>query len=235
MTHVVKEIAGVRDLLGLAAARPGRYPGLLESAARGSARARHDILFAFPERELRLAAGIVRDEHGASHGDRFLDALDDAWRAERVARSDDGLPFHGGWLLYLGYELAAEIEPCLHLPEPRGAALPTALALRCPAAIIVDHERARTLLVAETGREALLGELDADLAAVASFEGSLRGRTQIEEDDPKAFLDGVARVREHLRDGDVFQVNLSRAWRARCTPAPRPVDVHAALRRANPA
>jgi anthranilate synthase component 1 len=33
----------------------------------------------------------------------------------------------------------------------------------------------------------------------------------------------------------VFQVNLSRGWRVRCAQAPRPADLHAALRRANPA
>jgi anthranilate synthase component 1 len=235
MTHVVKEIAGVCDLLGLAAAQPRRYPGLLESVARGNARARHDILFAFPGRELRLAGGVVRDERGAACGGRFLDALDDAWRAERGGRDDDGLPFRGGWLLYLGYELAAEIEPSLDLPAPRETALPTALALRCPAAIVVDHERARTLLVAEAGREDLLGVLADDLAAAARFEASPWRRAGIEEDAPQVFLDGVARVHEHLRAGNVFQVNLSRAWRARCAPAPRPADLYAALRRANPA
>ncbi|TCO34972.1 aminodeoxychorismate synthase component I [Dokdonella fugitiva] len=235
MTHVVKEIAGVCDLLGLAAAQPRRYPGLLESVARGNARARHDILFAFPGRELRLAGGVVRDERGAACGGRFLDALDDAWRAERGGRDDDGLPFRGGWLLYLGYELAAEIEPSLDLPAPRETALPTALALRCPAAIVVDHERARTLLVAEGGREDLLGVLADDLAAAARFEASPWRRAGIEEDAPQVFLDGVARVHEHLRAGNVFQVNLSRAWRARCAPAPRPADLYAALRRANPA
>ncbi len=236
MTHVVKEIAGVRDLLALAAAHPRRYPGLLESVARGNARARHDILFAFPERELRFADGVVRDEHGVAQGTRFLDALDQAWAAERVERrGDDGVPFHGGWLLYLGYELAAEIEPTLCLPTPREAVLPTALALRCPAAIVVDHERARTLLVAEAGREALLDALASDLAAHARFEESPRGRIDIDEDAPQAFLDGVARVLEHLRAGDVFQVNLSRAWRAHCAEALRAADLHAALRRANPA
>jgi anthranilate synthase component 1 len=235
MTHVVKEIAGVRDLLALAAAHPRRYPGLLESVARGNARARHDILFAFPERELRLADGVVRDERGVAQGMRFLDALDQAWRAERVERRDDEVPFHGGWLLYLGYELAAEIEPTLCLPAPREAALPTALALRCPAAIVVDHERACTLLVAEAGREALLDALARDLDAHVRPEQPSRARIDIDEDDPQVFLDGVARVLEHLRAGDVFQVNLSRAWRARCAQAPRAADLHAALRRANPA
>jgi len=236
MTHVVKEIVGTRDLLALAAANPQRYPGLLESVARGNARARHDVLFAFPERSLRLANGVVRDERGndcGGHG--FLGVLDAAWRAERVEHGvDDGLPFHGGWLLYLGYELAAEVEPTLRLPPPRDEMVPTALALRCPAAIIVDHARARTALVAEAGREELLEMLASDLAGAGHFDAAMPARIDIDEDPPQAFLEGVARVHEHLRAGDVFQVNLSRAWHARSARA-RPADLYAALRRANPA
>ena len=155
MLPLIREIRGCRDLLPLAAAWPTRYPGLLESAARGNARAQHDILFAFPEDVLRLDAGTVVDSAGRTLGDSFLDALDHAWLAARAPRIDDGLPFHGGWLLYLGYELAAEIEPSLQLPRACGG-LPVALALRCPAAIIVDHANDRTLLVAEPGRDDLV-------------------------------------------------------------------------------
>ncbi|WP_395681899.1 aminodeoxychorismate synthase component I [Dokdonella sp.] len=236
MAHATREIAGTRDLLALAAAWPQRYPGLLESVARGNARARHDVLFAFPERCLGLVDGVVRDERGHEHGAGFLGALDRAWRAERVERgSDDGLPFHGGWFLYLGYELAAEIEPTLCLPVPRETVVPTALALRCPAAIIVDHARACTVLVVEAGREDLLDLLAQDIDAAGRFDATMPARIDLDEDPPRAFIDGVHRVHEHLRAGDVFQVNLSRAWRARCTSAPRPADLYAALRRANPA
>jgi anthranilate synthase component 1 len=113
--------------------------------------------------------------------------------------------------------------------------VPTALALRCPAAIIVDHARGRTLLVAEAGREELLAMLARDLDAAEPFDAAMPARIEIGEDPPHEFLEGVEDVHEHLRAGDVFQVNLSRAWRARCARAPRPADLYAALRRANPA
>jgi anthranilate synthase component 1 len=233
--HVSREIAGIRDLLPLAAAQPQRYPGLLESVARGNARARHDILFAFPEDVLRLDADGVRDAYGQPAGARFLDALDARWQSARLPRGHaPELPFRGGWLLYLGYELAAEVEPSLRLPAPR-TPLPTALALRCPAAIIVDHERGSTWLVAESGRADLLDRLQADLDAPAAAVEAAPVPAALDEDAPQAFLDGVARVHEHLRAGDVFQVNLSREWRARCAPAPPPAALYAALRRANPA
>src|SRR5688500_11450528 len=234
MSCVLRVLPGCRDLLPLAAAQPARYPGLLESAARGNARARHDILFAFPEDALRLDARGVTDAAGRARGASFLDALDQAWLAARTQRVDDSLPFHGGWLLYLGYELAAEIEPSLQLPPARDG-LPVALALRCPAAVVVDHANERTLLVAEAGREELLRLMQADLDATPALEPAPPGVVAIGEDEAAEFLDGVARVHGYLRAGDVFQVNLSRGWRAQCEPAPAPAAVHAALRRANPA
>ncbi|HKE48023.1 MAG TPA: aminodeoxychorismate synthase component I [Rhodanobacteraceae bacterium] len=221
MGIVVRELPGRRDLLTLAAAKPERYPGLLESVARGPARTRYDILFAFPESEVRL--GRVGESS-------FLDALDAAWRAARVPRSDDALPFRGGWLLYLGYELAGQIEPRLRLPPAPGA-LPVALALRCPAAVIVDHERAMTMLLAEAGREALLDAMAADLDTPAPVP--VPSALSVDEDPPQGFLDGVERIHEYLRAGDVFQVSLSREWRVR--GANTPAAVYARLRAANPA
>ena len=222
-----RELPGTHDLLPLAAANPVRYPTLLESVARGSVRTRYDILFAFPSAEIRLDR--------IADGARFLDALDAAWRRERIDRSDnDALPFRGGWLVYLGYELANEIEPKLRLPTARSD-MPVALALRCPAAIIVDRERGSTSLVAERGNEALLDALAEDLAASPPpVSPAPRVAAAVDEDAPERFLDGVARIHEYLRAGDVFQVNLSREWRVPRGDASA-AAIYASLREANPA
>ncbi len=234
---IVRELPGIRDLLALAAAFPARYPALLESVARGAARTRYDILFAFPDDEIRLDRdGVVRDADGARIGASFLAALDAAWQHARTARSDDdALPFRGGWVVYLGYELAGEIEPKLRLPCAPGDAQPIALALRCPAAIIVDHERASTWLVVEDERPELLDTLAADVCVKRAAAAPLRAEPEIDEDAPSWFLDGVERIHEYLRAGDVFQVNLSREWRLRYEANPPPSAVYAALRVANPA
>jgi anthranilate synthase component 1 len=231
---VIRTFPGRRDLLAPAAAFPERYPALLESVTRGSAHARYDILFAFPQSTLALTAdGLVHGPEGCTHSGGFLGALDDAWRAERVPQGgDDGLPFHGGWVLLLAYELAAEIEPTLRLRY--GNVLPVALAVRCPAAIIVDHLHERTILIAEAEHAALLDAMEADLTAAPAI-APLAVPAVIEEDEPSRFLDGVARIHEHLHAGDVFQANLSRAWRARFDEAPSAASLYAALRRANPA
>jgi anthranilate synthase component 1 len=232
MSHALRELAGTRDLLPLAAANPARYPGLLDSAARGTARARHDILFAFPQSAIRLGADGVLD---GAPGSGFLDALDAHWQAGRLPPGAPGLPFRGGWLLYLGYELAREIEPTLRLPGVDWPGMPVALALRCPAAIVVDHVRGITTLVAEPGHAGLLEAMQSDLASAPAAVSVLPPLRAVEEDPPQAFLDGVACVHRHLLDGNVFQANISRAWHATFEAPVVPASLLAALRRANPA
>jgi anthranilate synthase component 1 len=233
VTISVRYLAGRRDLLAPAALFPERYPCLLESVVRGTPQSRYDLLFAFPRASLTLHTdGRVLDEADVQQSGGFLDALDRAWQAERTDGCNDELPFHGGWVVMLAYELAAEIEPRLRLR--RHDVLPVALALRCPAAIIVDHLQDRTILVAEQGSEALLDQLEADLATPWAAQ-ALPAPSAIDEDAPTLFLDGVERIHQHLRDGDIFQVNLSRAWRMSYAHPPKPADVYAALRQANPA
>ena len=113
------------DLLALHERFPDRYPALLESVSGAEALGRTDLLFALP------GARLVQPPD-APPG--FLDALDDWYRAEKTGHSgfpDAAKPgaslFSGGWFLYLGYELAAEIEPTLRLPR---AHLPRAVASR---------------------------------------------------------------------------------------------------------
>ncbi|HEY2346611.1 MAG TPA: aminodeoxychorismate synthase component I [Xanthomonadaceae bacterium] len=246
---LVRALGANVDLLGLHAALPQRYPLLLESVADGTPHARWDLLF------VGNGDGIVRDARGTRTLDgraiagSFLDALDAAWQDEQPMfsplPSEEGrqtLPFGGGWALYLGYELVAEIEPTLALPAPGDDALPTALALRCPAALLRERGTGNVLAVAEAGHEAMLDAIACDIADRADATATSVGHAvpwipplAIDDDAPERFLHGVERVHEHLLAGDVFQVNLSRAWRARFASPPPPGAVYARLRSANPA
>ena len=226
-----RPVPWVPDLLALHRLSPDRYPFLLESAARGPwATARHDLLLAFPGERLCL-------EH-PGEGVPFLEALDRWWRRERRA-APPGLPgpFVGGWFLYLGYELAGEVEPRL-LPRLRRGRLPAALAVRVRGAVVRDHRSRRCWLVAEPGQEACLEAMAEDLEACAAVPAArpvppLRWA----EDPPESFLEGVRRVLRYIRDGDVFQVNLSRGWEAELPAALArdPSPLYARLREANPA
>lgn len=237
MSIVTQEYAGKRDLLALATTNPSRYPCLLESVAHGPEQARFDILFAFPQSRIELnAKHELHINDGTSQSVKFLNALDTAWRNESVSYEPSNLPFQGGWVLYLGYELAGEIEPRLKLPTSTGS-LPIALVIRCPAAIMVDHVCENTIIVVENEYNDLLSRLQVDIANISNVskcEVAL-GKIEIEEDNPEQFLAGVARIHDYLRAGDVFQVNLSREWRAQFPKPISPTIVYSRLRQANPA
>jgi len=238
-TVLIRALTERCDLLALQRADPQRYPCLLESAAIGNAQARYDLLLAFPQDGLRLDSdGITRCLDGAVVAGRFLDALDAQWRAAKAVASpsDAVLPFRGGWALFLGYELSAQIEPTLHLPAERSG-IPRALALRCPVALLRDHVEGSLTAIAERGFEALLDELIADVEHAANEVASPVAAQfdALVEDEPQRFLDGVRRVLDHVAAGDVFQVNLSRGWEAQMAAGTAPADLYAALRHANPA
>jgi anthranilate synthase component 1 len=223
-------------LLALHAQHPERYCALLESAATGEPLGRFDILFAFPGARLTLdATGELRDEaHSQSSLGSFLPALDDWWRRER-SNVAAPLPFHGGWLVYLSYELAGQIEPSLTLPQPKQG--PIAQAIRVPAAIVFEHATARAWIVAEPENEGLIAQIETDLASIsapAPFIGSLI-LDEIQEEAPTTYLDSVRRALEYIAAGDVYQANLSRAWRARVAHGVQPHHLYERLRQTNPA
>lgn len=225
------------DLLALQQHDPARFPLLMESTASGTAQGRWSLLLAAQGERLQLDPdGLVRDEHGTVQPGSFLQALDRSWRALRLAHDgSQSLPFRGGWALMLDYELASQIEPVLPT-RARADGAPTALALRCPAALLHDHQANASFVVAEAGQQALLQALSALAATVLPAPGEgWQPPLSVDEDAPQRFTDGVRRVIDYLAAGDVFQVNLSRRWTAHFAAPVSPQALYAQLRRANPA
>ena len=240
-TCIVHTLATFPDLSRLHAAHPQRYPHLLESATQGTPHARYDILFAFPGNTLCLEAdGHLRWPGTPVTGD-FLSALDQVWRSAARdfagAKAHTSVPFSGGWFLYLGYELTHSIEPSI-MRVPIDATIPVAFATRFPAAIIRDHACRCTYLVCENPDASdLMPIMQADVLACAHEpEPTLIDiHATLREDPPQWYLQGIQRVLEYIRAGDVFQVNLSRAWHGELSRAYAAVDIYRRLRSANPA
>jgi anthranilate synthase component 1 len=207
----VQAIEQVFDLIDLHQSDPQRYPHLLQSSAHG----RFDILFAFPGDSLVLDVDghVTAPDSAVAPGSDFLTAFDDWWRQQgAVAPVRAGLPFTGGWFVYLGYELAGQIEPCLQLPETTGA-LPVAIATRFRSAVIRDNQRQQSYIVAEHGQSTAVAGILADISSLTtSSAADTAAVASVREDDPQDYLDAVGRIHAYIREGDVFQVNLSRRW-----------------------
>ena len=225
------------DLLALHRLAPTRYPMLLESVASGTAQGRWDLLLVADGDGLRLdAQGQTTTLDGLAVEGDFLAALDSNWLASRIPREEPRWPFRGGWALLLNYELAGQVEPVLALPKGN-AVIPVALALRCPAAILRDRASGECVALAETGATALLDVIATDVFASRNQPAmpAWRDPAGLIEDEPGRFLGGVQRILQYLAAGDIFQVNLSRAWRARFDQPLDPAMLYARLRTANPA
>jgi anthranilate synthase component 1 len=147
----------------------------------------------------------------------------------------DTLPFIGGWVVLLGYELAAEIERRL---KPPAAPLPyDALALRSKLALVHFAASNRVYAIGEPDAHSQWQRLIADVAALPSVEQNLDAVRALEivEEPGEAFLKRVMQAKEFIAAGDVYQVNLSRPWRMRCASSVDSMVLYEQLRRANPA
>jgi anthranilate synthase component I len=222
---------------------------LLESVAGGERLARYSFLGRDPVSTLEARPGGITED--GPEGRKAVaplgaDALLAAVRA-RVGTSAADVPdlprFTGGAVGYLSYDAVRLFEriPARHPP----AAPPLASFSFYRALVAFDHARQRLVLIAdvEAGRRAefaraqdVLDGLEADLAApppeapprrapIPAGDGSALG-------DGASFLAAVARAREHIAAGDIFQVVLSRQHTMACDADP--FDVYRALRMVNP-
>jgi anthranilate synthase component I len=235
---VIRELGVPPAVLRRLAARlPDRYPMLLDSAADGPL-SRTSVLVAEPSAALWLdRQGRLGAQGTVIQGNTFFSALESWWLAERVedgASSD--LPFAGGWAIFLGYEMAQEVEPRLSLPP---STLPwRAFALRTPCALIHDRIQQRVIAVAEADCTDALDRLEADALGAAQepdapAEG-IRVR-EIREEDPEAYLERVRRGKEYVRAGDIYQTNLSRPWHIELEGDPDVAALYNRLCTTNPA
>jgi anthranilate synthase component 1 len=258
----VRSFSAGFDPLRLVGLFPERYPGLLESgtaAAVAGGEPRYDILGIANGERLRLTADCLLDGPCAAGANGFLDALERWWLQLRVPaegltavsnpRDEATLPFTGGWLIYLGFELAAEIESKLEMPQARDPVV--ALARRTPAAWLRERSTGRAWLVAERGCEALCERFAADVAALQASTATTRVASMaasreptpaasapliaLREDEPERFLAATRRALEYIAAGEIYQANLSREWRGTATAGIDPVAIHARLRATNPA
>ena len=161
---------------------------------------------------------------------------------------DGGLPFMGGWLGWLGYDLAWEIE---RLPQLKTDRLPFPVVFWYEPAefAVLDHLQQRLWLAAETlaGLESMTDRLasntSADRLADLKLDGeSLRTNSAdfghwytdaLKFETEQAEFESAVRVAKgHIRAGDVFQVNHSLRFSAQTTMPSW--EVYRTLQRINP-
>lgn len=213
---------------------PEKYPFFLSTTSQFSSVKKntteqdssYDILFIKPVDWLKLDCSFKLSASAQFNIDpdkTFLDNFDQIFKSEKnklktttgsVAHSET-LPFSGGWFVFFAYELAQQIEPCLNLPLQQQN-LPIAYAARVTRALIFDHRQQKLFFLSEAGidHNRACEEVIYDSRIIKKKRGNSLDfliNSLIEEEDIR-FLKAVGKVKAYIKEGDVFQVNLSRLW-----------------------
>ncbi|MCU7835536.1 MAG: aminodeoxychorismate synthase component I [gamma proteobacterium symbiont of Taylorina sp.] len=239
MTHLcqVTEIPtrGFPELLQFYQYLPEKYPFLLSTTSQKKGNEQNtafDILFIEPaewlklDHKLKLSASKQYKPHLQEN---FLDSFDQIFKVEKqslkstrkAALCNDNFPFSGGWFIFCAYELAQQIEPGLNLPlfkHTLNQNLPAAYAARIKTALILDHQQEKLFFLTEPqinhsqSYERFLLDVQAvknNIVAKSDFFIS-----ELLEEEEETFLTAVKKVKTYIKEGDVFQVNLSRHWKS---------------------
>jgi para-aminobenzoate synthetase component 1 len=261
--HEVAAPPSPREVFERVGANP--HAAWLDSASPDGAIGRYSFVAWRPFAVLRASEGSTEwvDGAGARQSDRpVTDELDEALERWRVDASGMPVPFCGGCIGFLGYELAGQFE---RLPRNRhrDIELPDCELAFYDVVVGWDHETDRCFVVS-TGRPA--DGRDRERRAVSRLEETieeLRGGSPYATADLEAsrlksdglevpggsplpgqpwlssttteseYRDIVARAIDYIADGDVYQVNLSQRFEAAVTRAP--LELYLELRQRNAA
>ena len=201
-----------------------------------------------------VAAGQVTTRRGRSV-DRsrrgILDALEEELAGLRVEPVDQ-VPFVGGFVGYLGYEVAAEFDGRPRNSAPgrrtRAVALPDAYWMLADRVLAFDHEHRRAWAVAlsaDDSADDAAGWLELirrqwagvtpspPPAAATNRPDPARPITVRLDREPDGYLSDIEACQEAIRAGESYELCLTA--QAELEPVSAPLDLYRVLRRVSPA
>lgn len=224
---------------------------LFESVTGGEQVSRYSFLGAGPRQLVRLTSeGLEVEENGMV--ERLSgDSLAALRSIVKSIQTTDGpgefdLPFAGGYVGFFGFDLIRAFERLPGRP-PDAFDLPVAVLGRFDHFVVFDHASQRVLAVAneiegEVSEDAakedlerltgVLGEVSSERAIPVPTGAVVPPATEVSLEDA-AYREAVAKAKEYIEAGDIFQVVLARHFRmARGGLTPR--QLYQALRAINP-
>jgi anthranilate synthase component 1 len=256
-THLVADLeTPVSAFLKIADDRPMSF--LFESVEGGAVRGRYSIIGLEPDLIFRVRGAQAEINRNASQTQEAfatcqeppLEALRALIAESRIDLPDNLPPPAAGLFGYLSYDMVRQMERLPDVnPDPLGA--PDAILIRPTIVVVFDSVKdqitvvtpvrpqrgvsATTALARATERlTAIVDRLDAPLpkSMHEDHAGSIAAPA-VSNTSPAEYAAMVARAKEYIAAGDIFQVVLSQRFQ---TPfSLSPLSLYRALRRVNPA
>ena len=252
----------VSAFLKLSAGRAG-HVFLLESVEGGAARGRYSMIGLDPDLLFRISGDLAEINRTAATSpnafapcpEKPLDALRALLKESAIAAAHDSAalnlpPMAAGVFGYLGYDMVRQME-ALAAPNPDPLGVPDAILMRPTIMVVFDSVKDEIFVVTPVrpqpgiagpvayGRavqrlETIVDVLEGSLAHdSASADPHLLASGGVSNTPEAEYLAMVARAKEHIVAGDIFQVVLSQRFSA---PFALPAfALYRALRRINPA
>ncbi len=226
------------------------FPFLLESVEGGERVARYSFLGRNPYRRVEARGRVVRiiEGDGETTTDASVFDVLKGFLTSHVEVLRPDLPrLTGGAVGFLGYDAVRVVEHLPH-PPPDDLGLPDALWCFYKTAVAFDHVRHQMVLMAHlfvephTDLRAAYDAAQADLDALARDLATppahppapvaLATAEATSNVTPGAFHAAVETARQHIYEGDIFQVVLSQRFEMPFTGDP--FNLYRALRQVNP-
>lgn len=194
-------------------------PVWLDSGRPSQTRGRYDIISALPESTLTATNKSVVWQNQASAPviyDDFWAALKEITGQPPITDSSNGLPFNGGAIGYIGYDLGRRVEK---LDDSIADDIETPLAELgfYHWALISDHEKqCATLMFCNDISEEKQRMLERLLASDAQDRGTKAAQFRVLQCQPNTskedYCSALDRIHNYITAGDCYQVNYAQRF-----------------------
>lgn len=241
-------------MLKLAQARKDSF--VLESVTGGETRGRYSIIGMKPDLIWRAHGDTSEVNRSARYTDNFepmeggtLDALQQLIDESKIDLPEGLPPMSAGLFGYLGYDTVRLVENLPNInPDPIN--VPDAIMLRPTIIAILDGVKGEVTVISpvwitdgQNARAAYAQAAERVMEAVRDLDRDTPKETRDLGDEPfklepvsnttkDAYFKIVARAKEYIRAGDIFQVVPSQRWSQKFDLPP--FALYRALRRTNP-
>lgn len=216
----------------------GGHKVILESIPREKENARFSIVAYNPVFEIKFEDGQLMENGKVIESD----PLDYLSQLTVKSQKSQDLPFNGGAIGFVGYDMISLYETIGKIPKDT-IGTPDMQFFVYESYLIFDHKKEKVVIVedniysgrSENAQETALEKVLADLKTQSDDEFSERDLHQLTFEnhlEESEFRDMVTKTKQLIRQGDMFQCVLSQRFSADITG--KPLDFYRNLRITNP-